>query len=66
MAEVAGDGARLVPVGDANALAASLVDVIDSSETDRASWRLVRDCARFSRGRPALINISSRTPRRWT
>jgi len=38
MAEVAGDGARLVPVGDANALAASLVDVIDSSETDRASW----------------------------
>jgi glycosyltransferase involved in cell wall biosynthesis len=36
MAEVAGDGARLVPVGDAAALAASLVDALDSSESDRA------------------------------
>jgi glycosyltransferase involved in cell wall biosynthesis len=38
MAEVAGDGARLVPVGDAASLAASLADVLDSSESDRSSW----------------------------
>ena len=38
MAEVAGDGARLVPVGDSAALAASLADALDSSEIDRATW----------------------------
>lgn len=38
MAEVAGHGARLVPVGDAAALAASLIDVLESSEGERASW----------------------------
>ena len=38
MAEVAGDGARLVPVGDAAALATALADALDSSEVDRATW----------------------------
>ncbi|HUY16832.1 MAG TPA: glycosyltransferase family 1 protein [Acidimicrobiales bacterium] len=38
MAEVAGDGARLVPVGDVDALAASLVDVLESSDDDRRQW----------------------------
>jgi glycosyltransferase involved in cell wall biosynthesis len=38
MAEVAGQGARLVPVGDAAALAASIAEVIDSSESDRGAW----------------------------
>jgi len=38
MAEVAGDGARLVPVGDAGALAASLVEVLESSDDERRQW----------------------------
>jgi glycosyltransferase involved in cell wall biosynthesis len=38
MAEVAGNSARLVPVGDAAALAASIAEVIDSSENDRVAW----------------------------
>jgi glycosyltransferase involved in cell wall biosynthesis len=38
MAEVAGDGARLVPVGNAAALAASLVEVLQSSDDDRRQW----------------------------
>jgi glycosyltransferase involved in cell wall biosynthesis len=45
MAEVAGDGARLVPVGNADALAASLADVLHSSDDDRRQW------ARRARGR---------------
>lgn len=36
MAEVAGDGARLVGVGDVEALVASLLDVLNSSDVDRA------------------------------
>jgi glycosyltransferase involved in cell wall biosynthesis len=36
MAEVAGDGARLVPIGDAGALAAALLEVLPLSETQRA------------------------------
>jgi len=38
MAEVAGDGARLVPVGDAEALAAALVEVLGAGENDRREW----------------------------
>jgi glycosyltransferase involved in cell wall biosynthesis len=38
MAEVAGDGARLVPAGDAEALATALVEVLESSDEDRAQW----------------------------
>jgi glycosyltransferase involved in cell wall biosynthesis len=38
MAEIAGEGARLVPVGDVAALTASLVEALDASESDRASW----------------------------
>ena len=38
MAEVAGDGARLVPVGNSEALAASLVDVLESSDNERRQW----------------------------
>lgn len=38
MAEVAGQSARLVPVGDAAALAASIAEVLDSSESDRDTW----------------------------
>jgi glycosyltransferase involved in cell wall biosynthesis len=45
MAEVAGDGALLVPVGNADALAASLADVLHSSDDDRRQW------ARRARGR---------------
>ncbi|MHB8379907.1 MAG: glycosyltransferase family 4 protein [Acidimicrobiales bacterium] len=40
MAEIAGDGARLVPVGDVDALATSLVDVLGSSDADRHQWAL--------------------------
>jgi glycosyltransferase involved in cell wall biosynthesis len=45
MADVAGDGARLVPVGDADALAASVTKVLSSSDEDRIQW------ARRARGR---------------
>lgn len=38
MAEIAGDGARLVPVGDAPALATSIDDVLESSEDERRTW----------------------------
>jgi glycosyltransferase involved in cell wall biosynthesis len=38
MAEVAGDAARLVPVGNAEALAAALLDVLETSEDDRRQW----------------------------
>lgn len=38
MAEIAGDGARLVPVGDAQALATSIDDVLESSEDERRTW----------------------------
>jgi glycosyltransferase involved in cell wall biosynthesis len=38
MAEVAGDGARLVPVGNAEALAESLVEALGSSDDERRQW----------------------------
>jgi glycosyltransferase involved in cell wall biosynthesis len=38
MAEMAGDAARLVRVGDAEALAGSLHDILASSESERSSW----------------------------
>jgi alpha-1,3-rhamnosyl/mannosyltransferase len=38
MAEVAGDAARLVLVGDANALAATLAEVLHSNDDDRGQW----------------------------
>jgi glycosyltransferase involved in cell wall biosynthesis len=46
MAEIAGDGARLVPVGDAQALATSLDEVLTSSDDERRQWaRRARDRA---------------------
>ncbi len=37
MAEVAADAARLVPVGDADALAAAILEALSLSTSDRAS-----------------------------
>ncbi len=38
MADVAGDGARLVPAGDPEALAAALLEMLAAGEGVRASW----------------------------
>ncbi len=38
MAEVAGDAASLVPIGDASALATALVEALGVSDTERAEW----------------------------
>ncbi len=50
MADVAGDGARLVPAGDSEALASALLEILALDEGERMSWsgRARRRATRFT------------------